>query len=390
MCRAALVPLVLLCACEIEKVAIARTESLLALHGVLSVTAGSQVVLLERTRSGSVYPLLPSFELDSPLGSDAGIAESGAFVRLVTPSGVTLIAREDALGRGDGTGSGIYRFSLPGSSLERGGAYRLSVRAIDGSALSAETSVPAGIAAMTAARRTFDRARDAMTVEWPATPGARSYFVRVETPFGPRSFFTDSTRVRLTGALRNVDVEQLPRVFIPGFTQAVTVSAVDSNYYDWFRSHSDAVSGSGLVNRVTGGLGVFGALVRLRYEELDVVAPQTEPVAGTFNLAGSDAERAATPYTQLVLYVESAAARADQPDALSGRYSRTDLFANPGCAVCGLLGTARAGDGRIELFFLRAWSAKDTNETFTGEIRGDTIVGSYRRFGGTARYVRQR
>jgi hypothetical protein len=393
MCRAALrrasvLSFTLLAACEIEKVGIPRTETQLALHGVLSASAGSQVVLLERTRNGSVYPLMPSFELDSPLGSDAGIAESGAFIQLVTPSGATLIAREDAVGRGDGTGSGIYRFNLPGSSLERGGSYRLSVRAADGSQLGAETSVPAGVAAMAPGRRTFDRASDSMIVEWPATPGARSYFVRIETPFGPRAFFTDSTRVRLAGSLRNVDVTELPRVFIPGFSQAVTVSAVDSNYYDWYRSHNDALSGTGLVNRMTGGLGVFGALVRLRYEELEVVSPQVEPVAGTFDLVTSDADRTTLLYTQLVLYVESAAARGDQPDALSGRYARNDLFENPGCPVCGLLGTAR--DGRVELYLLRAWSAKDTTEWFTGEIRGDTIVGSYRRAGGIARFVRRR
>jgi hypothetical protein len=56
--------------------------------------------------------------------------------------------------------------------------------------------------------------------------------------------------------------------------------------------------------------------------------------------------------------------------------------------VCGLLGTAR--DGHVELYLLRAWSASDTTEWFTGEIRGDTIVGSYRRAGGIARFVRRR
>ena len=81
--------------------------------------------------------------------------------------------------------------------------------------------------------------------------GARSYFVRVETPYGPRAFFTDDTRVRLSGDLRNADADGLPRVFIPGFPQAVTVSAVDSNYYDWFRTHNDVLSGTGLLNQHT-------------------------------------------------------------------------------------------------------------------------------------------
>ncbi len=41
-------------ACEIEKAAIARPPAQLALHGMLSATAPSQVVLLEHTRTGSV------------------------------------------------------------------------------------------------------------------------------------------------------------------------------------------------------------------------------------------------------------------------------------------------------------------------------------------------
>ena len=104
--------------------------------------------------------------------------------------------------------------------------------------------MPGGTAAADPApvrRRRCSTARATRWIcEWTATPGARSYFVRVETPYGPRTFFTESTRVRLPAMLRNADVDALPHVFIPGFPQAVTVSAVDSNYYDWYRTHNDA------------------------------------------------------------------------------------------------------------------------------------------------------
>ena len=56
-------------------------------------------------------------------------------------------------------------------------------------------------------------------------------------------------------------------------------------------------------------------------------------------------------------------------------------------AVCGLLGTARGN--HVELAFLRDWSARDTVEYLTGELRGDTIVGSYRGHGGVTHFVRQ-
>ena len=379
--------LAMLAACEIETVAIPRTEGRLAMHAVLSASAPTQVVLLERTRSGSVEVLAPPFDLADPVVSDEGIAETSAEVTLTTPAGQTVFAREDNTVRDDRKGAGIYRFSLPGGALARGGTYLLSVRTTVGEQLSAETVVPGGEVGDSVAR-VFDRARDTLLLEWPATPGARSYFVRVETPYGPRSFFTDSTRVRLGGELRNVDVDELPRVFIPGFAQAVTVSAVDSNYYDWYRTRNNELTGTGLISRVRGGLGVFGSLVRLQLHALRVVAPQREAAAGAFDFAGTPGEAQSTPYLALELYVESRATRADQSDAVSGRYRVRPRFGYTGCMECGLLGTSRAG--RVELAFLSGWTAADTVEVLTGEIRGDTLVGRYRGFGGTARFVMRR
>jgi hypothetical protein len=383
-----LLPLVLVAlfgACEIENIAVPQTQARVAMHAVLSATAPVQVLLLERTRTGAVDVTGPPFEIEDPFGSDPGVAEPNATVRLTTPSGVTIVGRED-LSPG-GSGAGIYRFSLPGEFLERNGTYQLSVVTFQGELLTAETTVPGGAVAAFAEQRVFDRAQDSVVIEWPAAPGARSYFVRIETPFGPRSFFTDSTRVRLTGELRNADVTSLPHVFIPGFPQAVTVSAVDSNFYDWYRTHNAELSGTGLINRVQGGLGVFGSLVRLRYQDLRVVAPQREPMEGTFKFVGTPEELISTPYLSLELYVESHAARSDQTDALSGRYDRQMRLGDIGCGTCGLLGAAR--NGRVELAFLREWVASDTTEMLIGELHGDTIVGTYRARGGVARFVRQ-
>ena len=377
----------LLAACEIEKVSIPRPESRLAMHAVLSASAESQVVLLERTRNGSVYIFSPSFDLEDPIGSDVGIAEGRATVTLTTPNGQTLVAREDDDGRLNSAGRGVYRFPIGGASLVRGGTYRLSVRTAKGELLGAETVVPGGTAVQFADSTTFDRERDTMRLEWPAAPGARSYFVRIETPYGPRAFFTDSTRVRLPGDLRNPEVDGLPRVFIPGFPQAVTVSAVDSNYYDWYRTHDDALAGTGLVSRVEGGLGVFGALVRLHFDAVQVVAPQVTRPAGRYRFVGTDTELHTTPFLGLDLYIEARAARGDQSDALSGSYDVRPRFGYQGCLVCGLFGSVK--NGRVELSFLQDWSARDTTELLTGEIHGDTIVGRYRGFGGVARFVRQ-
>ncbi|MEP6732661.1 MAG: DUF4249 family protein [bacterium] len=374
-------------ACDIEKVEIPRPEKRLALHGVLSATAASQVVLLERTRNGSVYTAAPPFDLENGLGSDSGIAEGNAIVTMTAPDGSTLISREDVTVF-QGTGVGVYRFYVPGSALQRGGVYRLNVRTSKGELMSAQTTVPSGVPADVPQSSVFDRSQDPMLVSWPAVAGARSYFVRIESPFGPRSFFTDSTHVRLAGDLRNADLDALPHVFIPGFPQVVTVSAVDSNYYDWFRTQNNEISGTGLISRVTGGLGVFGSLVRLYFHDIETVGPQSGPSAGTFTFVGAPGEERLTPFLKLELWVESVAARGDQPDAITGRYTKRSTLENPGCPVCGLLGSVK--NGHVELAFLRAWSARDTLEVFSGEIHGDTIVGKYLGISTSARFVKQR
>lgn len=386
--RWSIVALLALCAgCEIDRTAIPRTDPQLALHGVLSATASSQVVLLERTRSGRVQLVAPPFDIGDPVVSDEGIAETGAQMTLVWPDGTTSFAREDNTTRSDGKGQGIYRFGILGAQLQRNATYRLTVRTAKGEVLTAETSVPEGTPAMSASSGTLDRSRDTLVLTWPATPGARSYFVRVETPLGPRSFFTESTVVRLPGLLRNTERQELPHVFFPGFAQAVTVSAVDSNFYDWYRTHNDALSAEGLINRVSGGLGVFGSLVRLRFDSITVAAPQTRPVEGHWQFYGTQAEQLGTRYLSFDIYVESPAARSGQSDALSGRYRPRPRIDYSGCPICGFLGTAR--DGRVELALLKDWSGADTVEVFDGQLFGDTLVGVFRYGGGPFRFVRQ-
>jgi hypothetical protein len=369
-------------ACEFERVGIPQTETRLALHAVLSATASTQVVLLERTRNGSIMILAPSFDVTDPVVSDEGVAESNASVRVVTPAGDTLLAPEDNTVRGDRKGAGIYRFALPGSALARGSAYQLLVVTAGGDTIRGETTVPDGTADLVREVRAFDRSSDTVVISWAASASARAYFVRIETPFGPLAFFTDSTHVRLTGELRNADVQEIPRVFFPGFPQAVTVSAVDSNYYDWVRSQTNTLTGLGLVHRLRGALGLFGSLVRLHLEELQVTVPQTESFSGTFQVV----DAVAPPYLSLTLYLESRASKAGQANAVSGRYQVRPRLGYSGCLECGLLGTEKDGD--VELALVNNWSARDTLDVFYGTLRGDTLVGNFRGYGGPFRFVR--
>ena len=376
----------LVCACELDKTAIPRTDPQFALHGVLSASASTQVVLLERTRAGLVQIVSPSFDLEDPIGSDEGIAETGALMTLLAPDGTVYVAKEDN-STPNGKGRGVYRFAIAGSALQRNAIYHLSVATSTGELLSAETSVPEGVPAMAPTLGSMDRKSDTLRLSWPASPGASSYLVRIETPYGPRAFFTESTHVQLPGALRNADVDDLPHVFFPGFEQAVTISAVDSNYYDWYRTHDDPLSGEGLINRVSGGLGVFGSLVRLHFDSIQVTATRSGPVEGFYVLDSSLLGSLGSRYLNFDIYVESPAARSGQSDALSGRYLVRPRLDYSGCPTCGLLGTAR--NGQIELALLNNWSGADTVEVFDGVVKNDTIVGSFRFGGGPFRFVRR-
>ena len=150
--------------------------------------------------------------------------------------------------------------------------YQLRVRTPDGAVVTGTTVIP-DIAPVGAGARLdlFNRDRDSLRLTWRDVAGARAYLVRVESPFGAFLLFTDSTHITLKGDLRNYFASSLQRVFIPGFRQRVSVAAVDSNFFDYYRSRNDPFTGSGIINNLEGGIGLFGAAVNISARTLDVV-----------------------------------------------------------------------------------------------------------------------
>jgi hypothetical protein len=228
--------------------------------------------------------------------------------------------------------------------------------------------------------RTFNRDHDAVFAQWNRAPGARAYAVRIESPFGPFFLFTDSTAIRLTGELRNLFAGDLQRVFVPGFRQDMIIAAVDSNFYDYYRTSNDPFTGSGIINRVDGGLGMFGSIVNLNTGTLVVAADVSEPIEGRFRLTPTTPD-ANTP-TIITLYVESKPARDDLPAAITGRYT----LGNSTTRGDGLIGRMIGTD--IDFALLLNQLAGDTVDVFVGELTGDTLRGTYRQRGGSVVFVR--
>lgn len=366
-------------ACTFDEITVPKTQPSVVVHAVLNPLAVNQVVYLERTLTGSVTVHDSAFDPSNPIATSGGIPISGATVEVIDSTGRTTRGVEDKTASGAGTG--VYRLTFA-SAVRLGARYQLHVHTLTGDDLTAETRVPQPVASSSGAlTRTFNRDHDTLLVLWNPAAFTRSYAVRVESPFGPFFLFTDSLGLRFTGDTRNLFANDLERLFIPGFRQDMLVAAVDSNFYDYYRTNNDPFTGSGIISRVKGGLGLFGAIVTMTSGTLTVTADQTEPVEGRFRLTPSTAD--ATAPATLTLYVESKSTRADVPDALSGRY----VTNGPNARTDGIIGT-QSGT-HVTLAFLANQLMQDTVDVFTGELSNGTLTGTYRKRSGTAVFVKQ-
>ncbi len=366
--------------CEFGKVTVPKTEATIVVHAVLNTSATNQVVLLERSLNGAVTIPDTVFDPADPIVSAGGVPITGANIEISDSSGRVSHGIEDRVGTGSASrGTGVYRVPISGSTLVSGMRYQLHVFTPEGDEATAFARVPrADVRSTGALTRTFNRDHDALNVEWTRATSTRTYAVRVESPFGPFFLFTDSTRIHLDGDLRNLFAGDLQHVFIPGFRQDVLVAAVDSNFYDYYRTNNDPFTGSGIINRITGGIGLFGAIVPLTSGTISVIADRGDPLEGRYRFITSRST-GLTPFTSdMTVYVESKPAHEGLATALSGRYI------NATGELGGLLGEER--DGVITLSLLNNQLSGSKLDVFTGVLRADTLVGSFERGAGAISY----
>jgi len=154
----------------------------------------------------------------------------------------------------------VYRISLDkyGVALVAGGTYSLRVRLPDGREVTGHTTMPpTSQSPPINSSITFDRARDTLRLAWPASAGARVYEVFIASSRSAFTAFAD-TSIALPGTAQT---SSGAFAFIPGTTSQLVVSAVDDNYYDYYRRGSDPFSGGGIESHLVGGIGVFGSIV---------------------------------------------------------------------------------------------------------------------------------
>ena len=369
--RGSLLPLALVLSvaaggCEFDRHTVGSGSSRAVVHAVLNpstANAGDYVVLLERTLTGRVSTRSEVRDPADPIASGGGEAISGARVELqrIDVPGAIATGIEDLDDRPDRKGAGVYRFvnlqcgpfNCPPNALSiaRGARYRLRVTLPGGlDVVEGETTVPLPATAPdTLPGARFDAERDTIRLQWPSAGRAHRYVLQIQTPYGPFQIFSDTNALVLTGGLRNFQSQRLPPVFTPGFLQAVQIAAVDTNFYNYYRTRNDPFTGSGLVTGLRGGTGVFGSYAPIRRNTFDVVARQDEAIEGAFAGGGE----------RITLYAQGSG-------FVSGRW-------DDGIGVRhGVLGT-REGN-RMRLIVLQRSTVNDTMFVREAEVVADTLM----------------
>jgi hypothetical protein len=377
--------------CVFDRITLPVTDSQVVVHGVLNSGTRDQVVLLERSLGTGTIVRLPYDTLD-PIVSDGGTPVSGARVVVRNARGDSVLLREDRSWRPAGRGGGVYRFlndalppvagePVPHFLITPGERYDLRVTTTDGAVITASTVVPRTDGSITVvAPRQFFRERDSIFLGWPAVPLAARYELRVESANGPFTTFVDSLEYLVSGSLTHRDQAGRPNVFWPGLRQVITVSAVDANYFDYYRSGSDAISGRGLIMHVTGGLGLFGSMARVRERTVDVRTEQGPEPAGRWELV-SPLAGTALPRT-FELWPESQTVGAER---LSGAVTGYTGSGDPPAVVLTRYGASAS------LVVLVQQSLRDTLAAVTGQFEGNVasrFTGTLKGSGQTVTYRR--
>ena len=361
-----------LAACEFDEVTVPTGSSRPVVHAVLNPHGTYDFyVFVERTLGGRVDVREGDFDRDDPIVSGGGDPISGARVVISNPdNGDTGTGIEVVDERDDGKGRGVYHFINEGCSafscpvngviLRRGMQYDLRIETSVDGVITGHTQIPLGYPRPdTGFRSSFNADGGTYSFTWrPNESGLRRYAVQIQTPYGPFQTFSSVESLAVNSTLRNFQQDRFPRVFVPGFRQALQALAVDENYFNYYRSRNDPFTGLGLVSSLTGATGVFGAVQAIRFQELDVVADLDEPVEGRWVLVG---DPSGFP-PRLTTYVDG--------EMASGRIE--DPFDPDLRTLRAMLGTRQGSTLRLAVFNSFAL-ARDTAWTFVGEVRGDTL-----------------
>lgn len=251
-----------LAACEPPVEPIFDQERRILVHGILDLSADTQRVMLEWTRT-------------TPSASNVGIV--GATVRITSPQGqiATLAIRPPNAMPAPGDPARYIFLTSETFPLQRGATYQLSVQVPGEPAITGTTTIPDTNPNNSVTVRTlpFSVAHDTLRMTWRPVRGAAGYRVMVsgQHPVQQGAFlttkgvFTDTAAV-IPGTMQNLEGSDF---FVPGYIAHVTALAVDDNYLTYYRAAADPFAGAP-PSRLTGGaIGLFGSIVPVQRQRFN-------------------------------------------------------------------------------------------------------------------------
>jgi hypothetical protein len=133
------------------------------------------------------------------------------------------------------------------------------------------------------------------------------------------SIFADTTSMSVPGDLIDVFGEGAgDDMFVAGRDYELTLALADTSYYDFARSENNQYTGRGFINRLTGGVGVFGSLVATS-TPLRVVGEFSDERDGVYHLQG--AAQGIAIDAELTLYLTRDIENADFSGFLDGAWA---------------------------------------------------------------------
>jgi hypothetical protein len=297
-------------ACELPEVVIPEGDPIVVVHGIMRPDVDRQYIVVERTFTGTIdyqydiAPIVPTE--DGPLVPIEGalvLVENTSVAEDTCGSAVTFLEELSPEYRMPGVywAPGGCPIMRPGDQLS------LTIETDKEEVVTGTARVQGMNAAfMSIAGDTvsfdadtvvdFNRDRDTLRV-WVEAEAGRLLQVEVlrygelDAVVGldiePGSkVFADSTGAALPGDLIDIferaDGED---VFRAGRHYLISAALTDTNYFDFARSRSDPFTGRGFINRLEGGIGVFGSLVAAS-ARIKTHGDMDDPREGVYRLEG--------------------------------------------------------------------------------------------------------
>jgi hypothetical protein len=216
---------------------------------------------------------------------------------------------------------GIYWAPAGCPTMRPGDQLQLLVETADGSIVRGTTRVPGMNGAFLAvgddsipmggadSAATFNRDRDTLRFGVDAIVG-RLLQLDVRRSGDLSDYGTkvqaDTTEFLLSGDAVDVYVSgEGNDVFRGGRSYSITLTLSDTNYFDFSRSSNNEFTGRGFINRLAGGMGVFGSAVSAT-SRVWVVADTDDPREGLYRLTGEIGEVSVDAELRVYLHRQAA------------------------------------------------------------------------------------